>query len=120
LYYSDELHAANKEEKPKVAYTPKELEMAKALVKNLAAPFKPAQFHDAYRDRVEELIAQKKKGGKISLPSQRPKAPVIDLMDALRRSLKSTSRGAARAPGTPERDSPSAGKKTGARRKAAA
>jgi len=121
LYYSDELHAANKEEKPKAAYTSKELEMAKTLVKSLAAPFKPEQFHDSYRDRVEQLIEQKKKGGKITLPRQQSKAPVINLMEALRRSLKSTStNGASDSVGASQRESRSAVKKGSTRRKAAA
>jgi DNA end-binding protein Ku len=103
LYYADELHTANRAEAPKTKFTAKELEMAKSLVGHMAAPFKPAAFHDNYRENVERLIEDKKKGRKITAVKQPRKAPVIDLMEALKRSLKSTppresvSRGAPRS-----------------------
>ena len=46
-------------------------------------------FKDAYRENVERLIEQKRKGQKITIVKQPRKAPVIDLMEALKRSLKS-------------------------------
>jgi DNA end-binding protein Ku len=89
LYYADELHKANKVFASKAKFTAKELELAKNLISHMAAPFKPGQFHDAYRENVEHLIEQKKKGQKITTIKQPRKAPVIDLMEALKRSLKS-------------------------------
>jgi DNA end-binding protein Ku len=91
MYYSDELHKANKAEAPKTKFTAKELELAKSLVSQLTAPFKPAEFHDTYRENVERLIEQKQKGQKITTVKQPRKAPVIDLMEALKRSLKATA-----------------------------
>src|ERR1700730_1044415 len=88
LYYPDELHKANRSETPKAKYTAKELELAKSLVGHLTAPFKPEQFKDTYRENVERLIKQKQKGQKISVVEQPRKAPVIDLMEALKRSLQ--------------------------------
>jgi DNA end-binding protein Ku len=89
LYYPDELHRANRGEAPKSTFTAKELELAKSLVKHLTMPFKPRDFKDAYRENVERLIEQKRKGQKITPVKQPRKAPVIDLMEALKRSLKS-------------------------------
>jgi DNA end-binding protein Ku len=93
LYYSNELHSANKQSGPaKASASAKELELAMQLIKQLAAPFKPNQFHDTYREDVEKLIEQKKKGQKItSAPAKPRKAPVIDLMEALKKSLKSSA-----------------------------
>jgi len=89
LYYPDELHEANKQSIPtKVVATKKELELATQLIKQLAAPFKPEQFHDAYRENVEKLIEQKQKGERITKNPKRKPAPVIDLMEALKKSLK--------------------------------
>ncbi len=88
LYYPDELHKANRSETPKAKYTAKELELAKSLIGHLTAPFKPEQFKDAYRENVERLIRQKQKGQKITTVEQPRKAPVIDLMEALKRSLE--------------------------------
>jgi DNA end-binding protein Ku len=87
LYYPDELHKANRSETPKAKYTAKELDLAKSLVSHLTAPFKPEQYKDTYRENVERLIKQKQKGQKITTVEQPSKAPVIDLMEALKRSL---------------------------------
>lgn len=89
LYYLDELHRTSKAETPKAKFASKELELAKSLITKLSAPFRPAEFHDVYRESVERLIEQKKKGHKVTPITQPKKAPVIDLMDALKRSLES-------------------------------
>ncbi len=72
-----------------------ELSMAKRLVEGMSAPFKPAQFKDTYRADLLERVKEKIKKKQIhsleseKLPeSDRPKAQVIDLMQALRNSLK--------------------------------
>ena len=115
LYYVDELHKTNRSEAPKAKYSSKELELAKGLVKNLTAPFKPQEFKDTYRENVERLIEQKSKGQKITTVKQTRKAPVVDLMEALKRSLKSAS------PAASAKDSSraQAPKKTSGRRKVA-
>jgi DNA end-binding protein Ku len=58
------------------------------LIQHLAGPFKPEEFHDTYRENVKHLIHQKEKGQKITLVPRPRKAPVGDLMDALKRSLE--------------------------------
>ena len=101
LYYEGELHTSHKGEAPKAKFTAKELEMAKTLVGHLSAPFKAEQFHDTYRQNVERLIAEKQKAEKITSVKQPRKAPVIDLMEALKRSLqaaKPAGSGAAKPP----------------------
>jgi DNA end-binding protein Ku len=112
LYYPDELHKANKSETPKAKYTAKESELAKSLVSRLTAPFKPNQFQDTYRENVERLIRQKQKGQKITTVEQPRKAPVIDLMEALKQSLGA---------GKPAKSAPriARARKTAGRRKAA-
>lgn len=112
LYYPDELHIANKGAKPKEKYSAKELELAKDLVEQLSGPFHPEQFHDTYRENVERLIEQKEKGEKVTTVKQPRKAPVVDLMEALKRSLKETSGGREKAGRS------SAGRKTRGRRAA--
>jgi DNA end-binding protein Ku len=93
LFYEDELHSGNKASGVKTGGTAKELALAIQLVRHLAAPFKPEEFHDTYRENVEKLIAQKKKGVKVTSEVKAKRAPVIDLMEALQKSLK-TSAGA--------------------------
>jgi DNA end-binding protein Ku len=55
----------------------------------LAGPFKPEELHDTYRENIERLIEQKRNGQKVTSIQRARKAPVIDLMEALKRSLES-------------------------------
>src|ERR1017187_5643416 len=71
------------------AVRPQELAMAKKLVQGMETGWKPAEYRDEYRDDLLKLVNQRAKGAK---PLQEgPPAPretkVIDLMDALRRSV---------------------------------
>jgi DNA end-binding protein Ku len=91
LYYAEELNEANKPKAPKTKFVAKEMDLAKSLVAHMSAPFNLAAFHDSYRQNVERLIQDKKKGRKITTVNQPRKAPVIDLMEALKNSLKSPS-----------------------------
>jgi len=97
LYYQDELHESNKGAGTKAKYSAKELDLAKSLVAHLTAPFKPDQFEDTYRENVERLIEEKRKGKKITTTEQPRKAKVIDLMEALQKSLKASSKGQSKA-----------------------
>jgi DNA end-binding protein Ku len=99
LYYEDELHGVNKSTAPKTKFSAGELQLAKSLISHLTAPFKPAEFHDTYRENVERLIEQKKKGQKVTEIKQPRKAPVIDLMEALKRSLNAPRAGAKKTAG---------------------
>ena len=66
-----------------------ELEMAKALVKSLAAEWSPAKYTDEYRENLMRIIRAKATGGRADLraaPEARG-AEVVDLMERLRRSL---------------------------------
>jgi DNA end-binding protein Ku len=91
LFYPDELNKASKPRVPaKMNATRKELDLAENLIQQLAGPFQPDKFHDTYRENVEKLIEQKMKGQKIvAVPAPR-RAPVVDLMEALKKSLKSS------------------------------
>ncbi|PZF76270.1 Ku protein [Aestuariivirga litoralis] len=64
--------------------------LARELIAKKAAPFEPAKFHDSYADAMRALIAEKAKGKRIvAKPSPaEPQGKVVDLLDALRRSLK--------------------------------
>lgn len=116
LYYKDELHAGNKSEAPKTKFSSKELDMAKSLVQHLTGKFKLSEFHDSYRENVERLIEEKKKGEKITTVKQPKKAPVIDLMEALKKSLQASSKKANREEPRPAKG---AAKKNSRKKKAA-
>ena len=90
LFYPDELHQANRQTSlPKANASRKELDLAKTLIQQLSGPFKPEEFHDTYRENVEKLIELKRKGKKITPVPQLKPSPVIDLMEALKKSLAS-------------------------------
>jgi len=67
-----------------------ELDMAKALVENLAAQWEPSKYTDDYRENLMRVIKGKIKGKPITLEaSEEPRqAEVVDLMERLRRSLE--------------------------------
>lgn len=92
MYFVDELHKGNEVDVPKPAkFDKREVDLAKKLIETLAEPFKPEQFHDEYKEKVAELIKKKRKGQKIT-PIRQPKlAPVVDLMQALQKSLAKNS-----------------------------
>jgi DNA end-binding protein Ku len=95
MYFVNELHKANEAGTPaKGQFSEKELAVAKQLVDTLASTFKPEQYHDEYRKNVERLIEQKQKGQKVTAVKQPKLAPVVDMFEALKRSLEQTEKGA--------------------------
>jgi DNA end-binding protein Ku len=72
--------------------TKREIEMAGTLVESLRDDFDPAQFQDAYRDRVLALVHAKARGEEPELPTPESSAPDADLMAALEASLNTRGR----------------------------
>lgn len=67
---------------------PQMLDIAKAIIAKQAGPFDPTVFHDRYAEAVNELVQRKAADHTVSVPKAEDKETnVIDLMDALRRSL---------------------------------
>jgi DNA end-binding protein Ku len=66
---------------------PQEVKLAEQLVESLSEDFKPEQYHDTYQENLKALI-EAKRHGKTFVEEEAPKrAPVIDMMEALKRSL---------------------------------
>ena len=87
-----------------------QLELARELIKRKTAPFDPTKFKDDYETALRELIEAKVKHREVREPdSAAPQAKVVDLMDALRRSL---------AVDKPPRGAPAEVRKLPARQKA--
>jgi DNA end-binding protein Ku len=63
------------------------------LVETLSEDFKPEKYHDTFQDRLRELIQAKRKGKTITVEKEPARAPVIDMMEALKRSLAKTAAG---------------------------
>ncbi|MBS0219899.1 MAG: Ku protein [Proteobacteria bacterium] len=65
------------------------LEIAEKIIDQQEAKFDPSEFKDRYEDALRDLIARKKKGETlVAAEPEEPEGKVVDLMDALRRSLK--------------------------------
>lgn len=89
LYYPEEIRAvAEYDNQPEVDVQKAEVELAEQFMKQLTQDFHPENFKDEYESRVEQLIESKQGHG--NAPAKEPKrkmAPVIDLMEALKKSM---------------------------------
>jgi DNA end-binding protein Ku len=63
------------------------LELANQLIKSQSAPFKLEDFKDDYEAALRELINAKRNEKPLPVSEEKPKAKVVNLMDALRRSV---------------------------------
>ena len=70
-----------------VKLRPQEVKLAEQLVDSLSGDFKPQQYHDTYQENLKALIEAKREGKTIVEEAQPKRAPVIDMMEALKRSL---------------------------------
>jgi DNA end-binding protein Ku len=68
---------------------PRMLDIAEKIVEQQTGDFDPSHFNDRYEEALRALIEEKKKGKPIapSRPANDSEGSVVDLMDALRRSL---------------------------------
>jgi DNA end-binding protein Ku len=109
LLWDDEVREADFSSlKDDVRVAPQELKMAMSLVDNLATDFDPGKFSDEYQDQLRKLIAAKlEKGDALDTAAtfgeqeedQADRGEVVDLLEALRRSVeenRAARKGAAR------------------------
>ncbi len=97
----------------RVRISGKELEMSAALVESFAGDFDPSRFNDDYQEQLRELIEAKlKKGDALDTDAtfgmedeEKEGAEVIDLMEALRRSVEKSRGGKAKKRAAPKKGS---------------
>ena len=77
------------------------IDLAVHIVGTKTGHFKPQQFKDEYEDALKDLLRRKQKGEKIERPKERAPSNVINLMDALRQSLKAGGSSARRSASRP-------------------
>jgi DNA end-binding protein Ku len=88
MFYPNEIRqAADNGITDKSEVKEQERVLAKQLIENLAANFKPEKYHDTYQENLRTLIEAKAKGQKITAVPGVSKTPVVDLMEALKKSL---------------------------------
>src|SRR5579871_4852704 len=87
MYYVDEIRQVDEFRTNTDLVKPNELAMANMLIDTLKAEFEPEKYHDTYRDNLMQMIEAKKEGQKVVETPEPHVAPVIDIMEALKRSL---------------------------------
>jgi len=122
LYYPEEIRAvAEYDNQPEVQTQKAEVELAEQFMKQLTGDFHPENFKDEYTGRVEQLIESKQ--GEAPAPGKQPKkklAPVIDLMEALRKSMGQITVVSASSSAKPEKDEKKPPQRITAKKKKAA
>jgi DNA end-binding protein Ku len=113
MFYSNEIRAAESVPTNKIEVKEQEKKLARQLIESLAAPFDPEKYRDEYQENVRTMIAAKLKGQEVTEVAHPHMAPVIDLMEALKKSL-SEKRAPAAATAAAEAAAP-VGKKPPAR-----
>ncbi|WP_119270280.1 Ku protein [Taklimakanibacter deserti] len=103
LRYSDELRKSDKifDRVPNKRPQKDMIELAEELIERKSGPFKPEVFKDHYGNALKALVAEKRKKGKVTEAeeeeSPRPKGDnVIDLMEALKKSVSGKAKSAAK------------------------
>jgi DNA end-binding protein Ku len=99
LYYAHEVRAMEDVDTG-ATFNFSELEhsLAEKLINELSVgKFDPSQFRDSYADRVRAAVDEKVAGRQIHTAQEAPQAQIIDLFEALKRSLKQPTAEAAPA-----------------------
>src|SRR5215469_4407384 len=87
MFYQDEIRQVDEFRTDTSVVKEKELEMAKMLISSLEGDFEPQKYHDTYRDNLQKMIEAKIEGKKVVATPAAHVAPVIDIMEALKKSL---------------------------------
>ena len=109
LFFEEEI-TSNPAKEVKEQGSEGELKMAKALIEGMSGKFDPSDYKDEYRHKVQEAIERKISGKEIVSPKESGSDKMIDLMEALTKSLELAQK--------PKPAKRTAAKKTSERKKA--
>jgi DNA end-binding protein Ku len=87
MFYQDEIRQVDEFRTDTSLVKDKELAMAKMLISSLEAEFEPQKYHDNYRANLQQMIEAKVAGQNVVATPETHVAPVIDIMEALKKSL---------------------------------
>ena len=94
-----------------------ELELAQQVIASLVGEFEPAEFENEHRRDLRAMLEAKLAGEEIARPEPVPETPVVDLMEALRRSVNEAK---GRKPAAPAKDGARPKRAAAPKRRAAA
>jgi DNA end-binding protein Ku len=89
LYYADEVRPLEVATGSREKLRPTEVELARKLVDQLSTEkFRPERYADRYRERLREIVKRKAEGEEaVTIVAERKPSKVIDLVEALKRSV---------------------------------
>jgi DNA end-binding protein Ku len=87
MFYSSEIRASESVPNDKIELKDQEKRLAQQLIESLATPFDPQKYRDDYQESLRNMIEAKRQGQEVTEAAQPHTAPVIDLMEALKKSL---------------------------------
>jgi DNA end-binding protein Ku len=88
MYFANEIREApGYGQTDEIKLKPQEVKLAEQLVENLSKPFHLSKYHDEFQDRLKALVQAKLKGKEVAAAPEPHRAPVIDMMTALKKSL---------------------------------
>jgi DNA end-binding protein Ku len=92
MYYPDEIRSPQSlpELSGEISLHENEIKMANQLINNLSGKFDPKKYKSNYRESLMKLIEAKVAGEQIQVPPTPDQGNVVDLMEALKASLKAT------------------------------
>lgn len=104
MFYESEIREDDEYRADTSQVSSKEMDLALLLVNNLEAPFEASKYRDTYREKLDALIQAKISGQETVEPPQPKQAGVVNILEALQRSLESS--GSARKPPATEEKPP--------------
>src|SRR6266852_5394653 len=87
MFYADEVRQVDEFRTDTSQVKEKELNLAKMLIESLIADFEPEKYTDTYRANLQKMIQAKLEGQQVVATPTPHIAPVIDIMEALKKSL---------------------------------
>jgi DNA end-binding protein Ku len=94
---------------PELKLAPQMIDIAQELIARSAGHFEPDTFTDRYEEALVGMLRAKQAGQSFTVPEQAEPSNVVDIMDALKRSLDAVSSDANRRPRAPSKQAAEAG-----------
>ena len=92
LFYQEEIQEMPKPQ-ARVEVSKQELDMAKALIESMTKTFDISAYHDEYQEKLQKAIMTKIDGNEIVAADTGKQENIIDLMEALQRSVELAENG---------------------------
>jgi DNA end-binding protein Ku len=89
MFYTNEIREVAEYGQTDASADPKpaEKKLAEQLIESLAAKFEPEKYKDQYNESMRAMIDAKQQGQEVAAVQHPKLAPVIDLMEALKKSI---------------------------------